>query len=388
MNTMPPVFYERLVSPSLEQRMFQGKALIVYGPRQSGKTTVLRHLLSHPEWNGRAITLNGDDPDTVHLLADATAARIQPLLGNKDIVFLDEAQRIENIGLVLKRLVDGLPQIQVLVSGSSSLDLVDKTSEPLTGRKFEWTLLPFSFEELSLARSPLEETRELERRLVFGCYPEIVLHPGDETDRLRTLAGSYLYRDVLALAGIRRPEILTRLLRAIALQIGGEVVWSEVAQTIGTDDKTVVRYIDLLERSFVLFTMPSYTRNLRNELRKSRKVYFFDTGVRNAILGDFRPISARADAGALWENYLMAERFKWRLAHAPDTRAFFWRTTQQKEIDLVEESAEGLRAFEFKWNSRRAPSAPSAFRTAYPDAVFSAVTPGNYHEFLLDASSS
>ena len=264
MNTMPPIFYERLVSPSLEQRMFQGKALIVYGPRQSGKTTVLRHLLSHPEWNGRAITLNGDDPDTVHLLADATAARIQPLLGNKDIVFLDEAQRIENIGLVLKRLVDGLPQIQVLVSGSSSLDLVDKTSEPLTGRKFEWTLLPFSFEELSLARSPLEETRELERRLVFGCYPEIVLHPGDETDRLRTLAGSYLYRDVLALAGIRRPEILTRLLRAIALQIGGEVVWSEVAQTIGTDDKTVVRYIDLLERSFVLFTMPSYTRNLRN----------------------------------------------------------------------------------------------------------------------------
>ncbi len=383
MNTMPPIFYERLVSPSLEQRMFQGKALIVYGPRQSGKTTVLRHLLSHPEWNGRAITLNGDDPDTVHLLADATAARIQPLLGNKDIVFLDEAQRIENIGLVLKRLVDGLPQIQVLVSGSSSLDLVDKTSEPLTGRKFEWTLLPFSFEELSLARSPLEETRELERRLVFGCYPEIVLHPGDETDRLRTLAGSYLYRDVLALAGIRRPEIITRLLRAIALQIGGEVVWSEVAQTIGTDDKTVVRYIDLLERSFVLFTMPSYTRNLRNELRKSRKVYFFDTGVRNAILGDFRPISARADAGALWENYLMAERFKWRLAHAPDTRAFFWRTTQQKEIDLVEESAEGLRAFEFKWNSRRAPSAPSAFRTAYPDAVFSAVTPGNYHEFLL-----
>ena len=383
MNTMPPIFYERLVSPSLEQRMFQGKALIVYGPRQSGKTTVLRHLLSHPEWNGRAITLNGDDPDTVHLLADATAARIQPLLGNKDIVFLDEAQRIENIGLVLKRLVDGLPQIQVLVSGFSSLDLVDKTSEPLTGRKFEWTLLPFSFEELSLARSPLEETRELERRLVFGCYPEIVLHPGDETDRLRTLAGSYLYRDVLALAGIRRPEILTRLLRAIALQIGGEVVWSEVAQTIGTDDKTVVRYIDLLERSFVLFTMPSYTRNLRNELRKSRKVYFFDTGVRNAILGDFRPISARADAGALWENYLMAERFKWRLAHAPDTRAFFWRTTQQKEIDLVEESAEGLRAFEFKWNSRRAPSAPSAFRTAYPDAVFSAVTPGNYHAFLL-----
>ena len=383
MNTMPPIFYERLVSPSLEQRMFQGKALIVYGPRQSGKTTVLRHLLSHPEWNGRAITLNGDDPDTVHLLADATAARIQPLLGNKDIVFLDEAQRIENIGLVLKRLVDGLPQIQVLVSGSSSLDLVDKTSEPLTGRKFEWTLLPFSFEELSLARSPLEETRELERRLVFGCYPEIVLHPGDETDRLRTLAGSYLYRDVLALAGIRRPEILTRLLRAIALQIGGEVVWSEVAQTIGTDDKTVVRYIDLLERSFVLFTMPSYTRNLRNELRKSRKVYFFDTGVRNAILGDFRPISARADAGALWENYLMAERFKWRLAHAPDTRAFFWRTTQQKEIDLVEESAEGLRAFEFKWNSRRAPSAPSAFRTAYPDAVFSAVTPSNYHACLL-----
>ena len=383
MNTMPTVFYERLVSPSLEQRMFQGKALIVYGPRQSGKTTVLRHLLSHPEWNGRAITLNGDDPDTVHLLADATAARIQPLLGNKDIVFLDEAQRIENIGLVLKRLVDGLPQIQVLVSGSSSLDLVDKTSEPLTGRKFEWTLLPFSFEELALARSPLEETRELERRLVFGCYPEIVLHPGDETDRLRTLAGSYLYRDVLALAGIRRPEILTRLLRAIALQIGGEVVWSEVAQTIGTDDKTVVRYIDLLERSFVLFTMPSYARNLRNELRKSRKVYFFDTGVRNAILGDFRPISAREDAGALWENYLMAERFKWRLAHAPDTRAFFWRTTQQKEIDLVEESAEGLRAFEFKWNSRRAPSAPSAFRTAYPDAVFSGVTPGNYHEFLL-----
>lgn len=385
--TNPNPYFERDLASSLAARMFQGKILVVTGPRQTGKTTLIAHFLSRPEWADRVLSLNGDDTDTAALLADASPDRIRMLLGRKNILFLDEAQRIPSSSLVLKRLADSSSDLQIIVSGSSSLDLADRTAEPLTGRKFEWVLLPFSFAELAARSSPLEERRLLERRLVFGSYPDIATHPGDETDRLRVLVSSYLFKDVFRIRGIRHTELLERLLRAIALQCGSEVSFCEVARTIGTDDKTVVRYLDLLERCFVVFRLPSYARNLRNELRKSRKIYFFDNGVRNAILGDFRPMPLRTDAGVLWENHLMAERLKWRLAREPDTRAFFWRTADQKEIDLVEESADGLRAFEFKWNPKKAVRPPKAFLSAYPGATFATVTPGNFDTFLLPPSS-
>ena len=380
MKTKP--YINRTLFALMERRLFQGKVLVLLGPRQSGKTTLIRRLLARPDWADRVLELSGDDPDTAALLENASGNRLRLLLGKHDILFLDEAQRIGNIGLVLKRLVDANSPVQAIVSGSSSLDLANKTAEALTGRKFEWTLLPLSFEERASATSPLEEIRELERRLIFGCYPEIVTHPGDETERLRLLASSYLFRDTLEIGGIRRPDLLVKLLRALALQVGSEASCEELARIVGTDGKTIVRHIDLLERCFIIFTLPSYARNLRTELRKSRKVFFYDNGIRNAILGDFRPLDVRTDVGALWENHLMSERLKWRLVHAPDTRAFFWRTAQQKEIDLVEESAEGLRAFEFKWNPRKRVSMPSSFRSAYPDTAFQTITPDTFDTFL------
>lgn len=385
MTPRPPYYIDRELTEAMSARMFQGKILLVTGPRQTGKTTLVEHLLARREWHERALSLNADDTDTALLLADAPPERIRSLLGDKNILFLDEAQRIANAGLVLKRLADSSPDLQIIVSGSSSLDLADKTAESLTGRKFEWVLLPFSFAEFAARSSPLEERRLLERRLIFGAYPDIATHPGDEADRLRALVSSYLFKDVFRVRDLRRPETVERLLRALALQCGSEVSFSELAQTVGTDDKTIVRYLDLLERCFVVFRVPSYARNLRNELRKSRKVFFFDNGVRNALLGDFRPLPLRTDMGALWENHLMAERLKWRLAHAPDTRAFFWRTAAQKEIDLVEESADGIHAFEFKWNPKKAPRLPRAFLSAYSEASFSVVTPDNFDEFLLSS---
>lgn len=375
------MYIARTLAEALKKRLFHNKVLIVYGPRQAGKTTFLKRLLQempeHP-----AVLFNGDLSDDRLLLTDAAPDRIGSLLGEKRVLLIDEAQNVPNIGMVLKRIADCLPKVQVLVSGSSSFDLVNKTSEPLTGRKFEYTLLPLSFEELCASTDIKTERAALEGRLVFGAYPEIVTHPDDALDRLRALAGSYLYKDIFALQAVRNSETLDKLLRALSLQCGSEVSYRELGQLIGADGKTVERYIGVLEKSFVLFVLPAYSRNARNELKKSKKIYFVDCGIRNAVIGNFLPLAQRTDTGALWENYLMAERHKWRLAHAPDRRAFFWRTQSQSEVDLVEESASGLAAFEFKWGDGRAARIPKAFSSAYPEAHLGVVTRANYDRFL------
>lgn len=378
---------ERSLEPILGGRLFDGKVLIVYGARQVGKTTLAQRVLAHlPEGTG-VVSLNGDLPDVRLLLEDATPERVRTLLAGKRVLFIDEAQNIPGIGMILKRVVDAMPEAQVIVTGSSSFDLADRTSEPLTGRKYEYTLMPLSFEELTGATDLAVERGKLERRLVFGAYPEIVTHEDDAAERLRTLAGSYLYKDVFALQAVRNPALLEKLLRALSLQCGSEVSYREVGQIVGLDGKTVERYVDVLCRSFVLFVLPAFSRNARNELKQSKKVYFLDCGIRNAVIGNFLPLAQRSDTGALWENYLMSERQKWRLAHAPDTRAYFWRTRSQAEVDLVEETAGGLSAFEFKWGEGRSARIPAAFTGAYPDAKTEVLTRANYDLFLLGKAS-
>lgn len=380
------MFIKREIDAFLARRMFAGKVLVVYGPRQSGKTTAIRHWLETSGLAAQSVVFNGDETADRELLADASAERLQLLVGNKKVLFIDEAHKIPGIGWVLKRLYDKGGNIQAIASGSSSEALAEETEEPLTGRKFEYTLLPPSFAELSALSSPVEELRELERRLVYGSYPDVVTHPGDEPDRLRAIGKGHLYKDILKHDGIKHPELLDKLLRSLAFQIGREVSCNELARQAGCDAKTAAKYIDILEKAFIVFSLGSYARNLRNELRKSRKVFFCDCGIRNYVLGDWRPLARRdpAEAGLLWENWFIAERRKRLLADAPETRMFFWRTAQRQEIDLVEESAEGLSACELKWNPRKARGSICAtFRKAYPEASCALVSPPDCPAHLL-----
>ena len=385
------MFIKREIDAFLAHRMFGGKVLVVYGPRQSGKTTSIEHYLETSGLAAETVTFNGDETADRELLADASAERLKLLIGKKKVVFIDEAHKILGIGWVLKRLYDKVKNVQVIASGSSSEALAEQTEEPLTGRKFEFTLLPPSFAELASLSSPVEEMRELERRLIYGSYPDIVTHPGDEVTRIREIGKGYLYKDILKHDEIKRPELLDKLLRALAFQIGQEVSFNEIGQTAGCDPKTVAKYVDILEKAFIVFQLGSYSRNLRNELKKSRKVYFCDCGIRNYVLGDWRPLAQRGgtESGHLWENWFIAERRKRILADAPETRMFFWRTVQRQEVDLIEESPEGLKAYELKWNEKKARgSICTTFRNAYPDANCAEVSPSNGIEFLLHQPES
>lgn len=379
---------KRDIDNFLAKRMFGGKTLVIYGPRQSGKTTSIETYFESHRLSADVVTFNGDETADREMLADASADKLKMLLGGKSILFIDEAHKVPGIGLVLKRAWDKLKGIQTIASGSSSIELADKIEEPMTGRKFDYTLMPPSFAELACASSPAEEIREFERRMIYGSYPDVVTHPGDEVERLRMIGKGYLYKDILSFGEIKRPEVLDRLLRALAFQVGQEVSYSELAQICGADDKVVAKYIDILEKAYIVRKVQCYARNLRNELKKSKKVYFNDCGIRNYVIGDWRPLSARApeEVGHLWENYLFAERFKWRIVHEPETREYFWRTTQQQEIDLIEESVGGLKAFEFKWNDKKGRATVSrAFMNNYPEAAIGVVTPSAAIDFLMGA---
>ena len=380
------MFISRDIDGFLEKRVFGGKALIVYGPRQAGKTTSIEHFLARPEFASNVIRFDGEEPADCALLADAPTEKLKLLTGGKKIIFIDEAHKVPNIGLVLKRLWDHVRDVQTIATGSSSEELAEKTEEPMTGRKFEYTLLPPSFSELARADAPLNEVRALGRRLVYGSYPDVVTHPGDEVERIRMIGKGYLYKDILRHESIRKPELVDKILRALAFQIGQEVSYSEIAQLVGSDEKTVAKYIDIMEKAFIVFTRMSYARNLRNELKKSRKVFFRDLGMRNFVLGDWRPLDQRSDEekGHLWENYFISERDKYLLRHEPETRSFFWRTQGGKEIDLVEESVLGLRAYEIKWSPKKAEKPLTrTFRNAYPDAACFGIAPDRYAEHLM-----
>jgi len=347
-------------------RLFKGKAFIIFGPRQTGKTTFVEQLLA--KVNKRTLYLNGDDADVRETLAKPNASQIAQMLGDYEVLFLDEAQRINDVGLLIKIIVDRFKGVQVIATGSSAFELSGKINEPLTGRKYEMMLLPFSYAELVNATDFITEERSIEQRLIYGSYPEVINDPQNAEEHLKLLADSYLYKDLFALEEVKKPLLFEKIVKALALQIGSEVNFSELAQLVKADQKTVDKYISLLEKSFVVFTLPAFSGNVRNEIKKNKKIYFYDTGIVNAITRNFNPLNNRNDVGALFENYMIAERMKFLHQNQMEADCFFWRTTQQQEIDYIEKSANKLLAIEFKWNERSKNKIPTTFTQAYPEA--------------------
>lgn len=374
------MFIQRQLLKQVESRVGDGKAIVIMGPRQSGKSTLLNILAKKVD--REHVFLDCDEPDIRQILSNTTSTALRQLIGNAGLVLIDEAQRVKNIGLTLKLFTDKIKDVQVVVTGSSSFELSNEINEPLTGRKHEYFMLPLSTNEMVQHHGLITEKRLLPTRLVYGMYPEVVQKPGEEVDVLKSMAGSYLYKDIFSFRDVRKPEILENLLKALALQVGSEVSYHELARTTGTDQATIQRYLDLLEKSFVVFRLPAYNRNLRNELTKSRKIFFYDNGIRNAIIGNYANLPSRTDVGQLWENFLISERYKWLQINRSYTQRYFWRTTEAREIDYLEEYDGRLNAFEFKWNADKKVTFPKAFLNAYPAATTQVVHPDNYTEFL------
>ena len=370
----------RTILEQIKKILFTGKTILLFGPRQSGKTTLLEMLSN--EIQEKVLILDCDEPDIRKELTDVTSTQLKHRLGDAQVVMIDEAQRVKNIGITLKLIHDKIKNVQLIVTGSSSLELTGEINEPLTGRKYEYLLLPISTQEMIGYTDLSTEKRLLKQRLLFGMYPGVINEPENERKILRNLSGSYLYKDIFSFQDIRKPEIIESLLEALALQIGSEVSYSELANTLGIDQITVRRYIDLLEKSFVVFRLRSFSRNVRNEIKKSRKIYFYDNGIRNAILANFSDIDLRTDKGALWENFLVSERFKLLNNHQIDTKRYFWRTTQQQEIDYIEEKDNQLYAYEFKWNPKARKKMPLTFLKAYPKTITTLTNSINYLDFI------
>ncbi len=372
---------DRIIESRIKGKLFKGKSIIVYGARQVGKTTLISKVTDNR--NSNTLWLNCDEPDVRKMLTDATSTRLRSIAGKSSIVVIDEAQRIENIGLVIKLFVDNLKNIQIIATGSSSLELSNRVSEPLTGRKYLFTLFPLSFREMAERTDLLEERRMLEHRLVYGYYPEIVTNPGEEEERLLLLADSYLYKDILTMELIKKPVLIDKLLRMLALQVGSEVSYKEIGSAIGADNETVEKYIDLLEKSFVVFRLNSFSRNKRNEIRKGKKIYFYDNGIRNSIIRNFNPVNSRTDKGAMFENFLIGERMKKISYSGMKVLPYFWRTSQQQEVDYIEENGNNMTAFEFKWKRSGHTKLPLAFSRAYPESLFTVVTASDFEEFVM-----
>lgn len=371
---------KRILLNSIQVKFNKGKAILLFGSRQVGKSTLIENLLQGKEH----IYMTGDDYNDRQLLTNASISGLKSIIGKNTILFIDEAQIIPNIGLTIKLITDHIKQVQVIATGSSAFELADKMNEPLTGRKYEFYLYPISFQEMVTHHGLLQEKRMLDHRLVYGYYPEIVMKQGEEKELLQLLASSYLYKDLLKLEQIKKPQILENLLKALALQIGNEVNYNELGQTIGADNKTVEKYIDLLEKAFVVFKLPAFNRNVRNELKKGKKIYFYDCGIRNAIINEFKPFEIRQDRGALWENFVLAERMKYLSYNHIVAKQYFWRTTQQQEIDLIEEYGKQLKAFEVKLHAKEKVRFSETFTNNYPNTDLHKICKENMEEFLLE----
>lgn len=372
---------KRLLEDKITERIIPGKAVLLFGARRVGKTVLMRKLVN--SYSGRSMMLNGEDFDTLALLENRTIANYRHLLEGIDLLAIDEAQNIPNIGNVLKLIVDEIEGVSVLASGSSSFDLLNKTGEPLVGRSTQFLLTPFSQREISQGETPLETRQNFESRLIYGSYPEVVMLDNFErkTDYLRDIIGAYLLKDILAIDGLKNSSKMRDLLRLIAFQLGSEVSYDELGKQLGMSKNTVEKYLDLLEKVFVIYRLGAYSRNLRKEVTKAGKWYFYDNGIRNAIIGNFSPLAIRQDVGALWENYLISERRKANFNNGLHNEFYFWRTYDKQEIDLIEESSEHLTALEFKWGNKT-PSVPKVFQEAYPHAEYHVVNRDNYLEFI------
>jgi len=370
----------RQILPKIEEKLFKGKIVIIYGARQTGKTTLVKQIMS--KYAGQASYFNCDEPDVRSALENKTSTELKNFLGDKRIIILDEAQRVRNIGLTLKLLVDNFPAMQIIATGSSSFELANEVVEPLTGRKYEFWLYPFSLVELKEIYSNLEIDRLLEQRIVFGMYPEIVLSPAQEAaEKIKSLVRSYLYKDILIFDKIRNSESLDKLLRALALQIGQEVSYNELADMVGVSKNTIQNYIQILEKAFIVFRVNPFSGNVRNELKKMRKIYFYDTGIRNALINNLNPLNLRQDTGALWENFIISERLKFNSNLGREVNMYFWRARGSGEIDYLEEVSGNLSAFEIKWRKSKF-IWPKMFRENYPEASLKLVYRENYQEFV------
>ena len=367
----------RDLAKNLEEKWNKGKVIVLIGPRQVGKTTLINFILKDKDY----LFLDGDDNTVADILANANTENLKSIIGNYKYVFIDEVQRIPNIGLKLKIMVDQIKDVQVIVSGSSSLDINNVTQEPLTGRKFEFQMFPVSWQEFENSVGYIKAQQQLEIRLLYGMYPDVINNFGAEYEILKNLVSSYLYKDILALAGIRKSDVLEKILRALALQIGSEVSYNEIAQLVGVDKNTVNNYINLLEKSYVVFRLTSFSKNIRNEIKANKKIYFYDNGVLNMLIGNFTTFQLRQDKGALWENFLVSERMKQLSYKQSIAKSYFWRTTTQQEIDYIETNADEVAAFEFKWATNKKVKLPKSFMDAY-NPSFLVVNKDNFREFL------
>ena len=364
-------------------RMKPQKVMLVFGPRRVGKTFLLKQIVQ--SFSGRSLVLNGEDADSAALLEPVSIANYRHVLQSVELLAIDEAQHIPDIGRKLKLIVDEIPGIRVIASGSSSFDLKNQAGEPLVGRSTQFTLLPFSQQEIATVESPIETKRNLEIRQLYGSYPDVVALESFEEKKeyLMDIVESYLLKDILAVDGIKNSAKIHDLLRLVAYQMGDELSYEEVGKQLGISKNTVERYLDLLQKVFVLYRLGGYSKNLRKEVTKSSKWYFTDNGVRNAVIRNFEPLSRRTDIdrGALWENYIITERLKRNYNNRLLLDFYFWRTYDKQEIDLLEVGSGMMNAFEMK-AGKKSPSAPKAFADAYPEAQFTAINIDNYWEYI------
>lgn len=393
--------FKRSIQENIEQWLFKGKVIIIYGARQVGKTTLSLEILKKyaeqdKDINIEQFTFSDKSSPYKYLNCDLISVRkaleiqdnealISYIGANTKFVVVDEAQRVENIGLILKILVDTYPELQIIATGSSSFDLSNKIKEPLTGRAFEFMLYPLSIGELSTKHDFFALDIKLENILRFGSYPAIVDKSEEEARMfLASIASNYLYKDILEFENVKNSKALFNLLELLALQLGNEVSYKELANNLGINVLTVKRYIDLLEKCFVVFTLHAYSRNKRKEITKSVKIYFYDVGIRNALIEGFNRLDMRTDTGALWENFCIIERLKYNQANKRHVNKYFWRNYEQKEIDYIEEYSGQLDGYEFKWGKEsRKYKPPKAFVNNYDNATVKRIDRQNYHEFLL-----
>ncbi|OGH71259.1 MAG: ATPase [Candidatus Magasanikbacteria bacterium RIFCSPLOWO2_01_FULL_43_20b] len=366
----------RILQQKIDGVLFKNKVILLFGARQVGKTTLLREIQKKRPDN--SVYLNCDEPDVRASFTNTTSTALGALIKGKKLVLLDEAQRVNNIGLTLKLMADNFPETQVIATGSSAFELSNKTIEPLTGRKHEFFLFPFSVEELKQVKPALELKRLLPQMMIYGLYPEVEERSGDAENIVKELARSYSYKDVLQYQGIRNPELLEKLLQAVALQIGNEVSYNELGRVVGANKATVINYLSILEKAFIIFRLRPYSRNQRKELSKMHKIYFYDTGIRNALINNFNPLQMRADIGALWENFWISERIKNNNNHGLDVNKYFWRTYSQQEVDYVEEAGGKLQGFECKWSESKKAKAPSEWAALYSAADYQVITPDSF----------
>ena len=371
----------RIVQKKIIDRMTPNKVILIYGARRVGKTVLINQIIS--DFNCKTLNMNGEDYDTLRLLHECSISNYRNLLSGIDLLTIDEAQHIPDIGAKLKLMVDEIANIRVIVSGSSSFDLFNKSGEPLVGRSIPFHLTAFSQREIAQNENALQTRQNLENRLIYGSYPDVVLMDNIEHRReyLKNMVDAYLLKDILMFDGIKNASKIKALLQLIALQTGSEVSYEGLGAQLGMSKNTVEKYLDLLSKSFVIYRLGAFSRSLRKEITKAGKWYFYDNGIRNALIGAFNSLSVRQDVGALWENYLTSERVKKNLNEYTDKELYFWRTYDGQEIDLVETRGDEIAAFEFKWGDKT-PHIPRAFATAYPAATYHVVNRDNYLEFI------